>query len=156
MIVVELLQYTLSLCCPLGAKNVINACGECKVKRLIYNSFADVVFDGSHHIRKGDESMSYPWKVCIVWMNFLSYSLSTLFEAYGVLIDFVSDTVHRHVNRDEGSSRSTCFERKQSRWSNDMCSASQQCLWTIRYTSCAWYCESSKFFLGKGLVIIHV
>ncbi|KNA19220.1 hypothetical protein SOVF_063540 [Spinacia oleracea] len=45
-----------------GAKNVINACGECKVKRLIYNSFADVVFDGSHHIRKGDESMPYPWK----------------------------------------------------------------------------------------------
>ncbi|XP_021752087.1 3beta-hydroxysteroid-dehydrogenase/decarboxylase-like [Chenopodium quinoa] len=45
-----------------GAKNVINACRECKVKRLIYNSSADVVFDGSHHIRKGDESMPYPWK----------------------------------------------------------------------------------------------
>lgn len=45
-----------------GARNVVNACRECKVKRLIYNSSADVVFDGSHHIRKGDESMPYPWK----------------------------------------------------------------------------------------------
>ncbi|CAO2821825.1 unnamed protein product [Amaranthus hypochondriacus] len=45
-----------------GAKNVINACRECKVRRLIYNSSADVIFDGSHHIRKGDESMPYPPK----------------------------------------------------------------------------------------------
>uniref|UniRef100_A0A5B6ZX06 Reticulon-like protein n=1 Tax=Davidia involucrata TaxID=16924 RepID=A0A5B6ZX06_DAVIN len=45
-----------------GAKNVINACRECKVKRLIYNSSADVVFDGSHDIRNGDESLPYPWK----------------------------------------------------------------------------------------------
>lgn len=40
-----------------GTKNVINACRECGVKRLIYNSSADVVYDG-------DESSSPPWKVC--------------------------------------------------------------------------------------------
>ena len=51
-------------CCQSGAKNLINACRECKVKQLIYNSSADVIFDGSHHIRNGDESMHYPWKVC--------------------------------------------------------------------------------------------
>ncbi|KAA8531429.1 hypothetical protein F0562_006218 [Nyssa sinensis] len=45
-----------------GAKNVINACRECKVKRLIYNSSADVVFDGSQDIINGDESLPYPWK----------------------------------------------------------------------------------------------
>ncbi|XP_027191591.1 3beta-hydroxysteroid-dehydrogenase/decarboxylase isoform X2 [Cicer arietinum] len=43
-----------------GAKNVIGACRECKVKRLIYNSSADVVFDSLHN---GDKSMAYPWKV---------------------------------------------------------------------------------------------
>ncbi|XP_021833306.1 3beta-hydroxysteroid-dehydrogenase/decarboxylase isoform X1 [Prunus avium] len=45
-----------------GAKNVISACRECKVRRLIYNSSADVVFDGSHDINNGDESLPYPWK----------------------------------------------------------------------------------------------
>ncbi|WVZ02545.1 hypothetical protein V8G54_023351 [Vigna mungo] len=45
-----------------GAKNVISACRECRVKRLIYNSSADVVFDGLHDIRDGDESLAYPWK----------------------------------------------------------------------------------------------
>lgn len=45
-----------------GAKNVVNACWGCKVKQLIYSSSADVVFDGSCHIRNGDESMPYPWK----------------------------------------------------------------------------------------------
>ncbi|KAI8002372.1 3beta-hydroxysteroid-dehydrogenase/decarboxylase isoform 3 [Camellia lanceoleosa] len=45
-----------------GAKNVINACRECKVKRLIYNSSADVVFDGSYDIHNGDESLLYAWK----------------------------------------------------------------------------------------------
>lgn len=39
-----------------GAKNVINACRKCNVKRLIYNSSADVVFDGSRDICDGDES----------------------------------------------------------------------------------------------------
>ncbi|KAL6342421.1 hypothetical protein AAG906_009094 [Vitis piasezkii] len=45
-----------------GVRNVINACQECKVKRLIYNSSADVVFDGSHDIYNGDESLPCPWK----------------------------------------------------------------------------------------------
>ncbi|KAK9138721.1 hypothetical protein Sjap_009315 [Stephania japonica] len=45
-----------------GTKNVINACRACKVKRLVYNSSADVVFDGTHDIYKGDESLPYPWK----------------------------------------------------------------------------------------------
>ncbi|OVA11072.1 3-beta hydroxysteroid dehydrogenase/isomerase [Macleaya cordata] len=45
-----------------GTKNVINACRECKVKRLIYNSSADVVFDGSRDIQNGDESLPYPWR----------------------------------------------------------------------------------------------
>jgi nucleoside-diphosphate-sugar epimerase len=48
-----------------GAKNVINACRECKVRRLIYNSSADVVFDGLHDINNGDECLTYPWKVCL-------------------------------------------------------------------------------------------
>ncbi|CAL5403691.1 unnamed protein product [Camellia sinensis] len=48
-----------------GAKNVINACQECKVKRLIDNSSADVVFDGSYDINNGDESLLYAWKVCL-------------------------------------------------------------------------------------------
>ncbi|KAM3750267.1 hypothetical protein ACB098_04G024200 [Castanea mollissima] len=45
-----------------GAKNVIKACRECKVRRLIYNSSADVVFDGLHDINNGDETLRYPWK----------------------------------------------------------------------------------------------
>ncbi|XP_031273567.1 3beta-hydroxysteroid-dehydrogenase/decarboxylase isoform X2 [Pistacia vera] len=45
-----------------GAKNVINACRECQVRRLIYNSTADVVFDGSHDIYNGDESLTCHWK----------------------------------------------------------------------------------------------
>ncbi|KAK8498068.1 hypothetical protein V6N12_055282 [Hibiscus sabdariffa] len=45
-----------------GAKNVINACQECKVRRLIYNSSADVVFDGSKDILLADESFSCPGK----------------------------------------------------------------------------------------------
>ncbi|KAK4286605.1 hypothetical protein QN277_003134 [Acacia crassicarpa] len=46
-----------------GTKNVINACRECRVKRLIYNSSADVVFDGLHDIHYGDESLSRPWRI---------------------------------------------------------------------------------------------
>ncbi|CAL5389861.1 unnamed protein product [Camellia sinensis] len=45
-----------------SAKNVINARQECKVKRLIDNSSADVVFDGSYDINNGDESLLYAWK----------------------------------------------------------------------------------------------
>ncbi|XP_022761619.1 3beta-hydroxysteroid-dehydrogenase/decarboxylase isoform X2 [Durio zibethinus] len=45
-----------------GAKNVINACRESKVRRLVYNSSADVVFDGSQDILNGDESFTCPGK----------------------------------------------------------------------------------------------
>ncbi|OWM66940.1 hypothetical protein CDL15_Pgr008109 [Punica granatum] len=47
-----------------GAKNVIDACRECKVKRLIYYSSADVVFDGSCDIYSATESIPYPSKAC--------------------------------------------------------------------------------------------
>lgn len=53
------LSYTLIV---QGAKNVVNACRECKVKRLVYQSTADVVFDGSRDIDNGDESLPYAWK----------------------------------------------------------------------------------------------
>lgn len=58
-----------------GAKNVINACRECKVRRLIYNSSADVVFDGLHDINNGDEYLTYPWKVCLYLEGFYSMFL---------------------------------------------------------------------------------
>ncbi|ERN05467.1 3beta-hydroxysteroid-dehydrogenase/decarboxylase [Amborella trichopoda] len=45
-----------------GTKNVIDACVECKVKRLIYTSSPSVVFDGIHGIHNGDESLPYPDK----------------------------------------------------------------------------------------------
>ncbi|XP_072980235.1 3beta-hydroxysteroid-dehydrogenase/decarboxylase [Typha angustifolia] len=45
-----------------GTKNVIDACFECKVKRLIYTSSPSVVFDGVHGIFNGEESMPYPDK----------------------------------------------------------------------------------------------
>ncbi|XP_020600113.1 3beta-hydroxysteroid-dehydrogenase/decarboxylase-like isoform X2 [Phalaenopsis equestris] len=45
-----------------GTKNVIDACIECKVKRLIYTSSPSVVFDGIHGIYNGKESMPYPIK----------------------------------------------------------------------------------------------
>ncbi|KAL5559587.1 hypothetical protein UlMin_035798 [Ulmus minor] len=43
-----------------GTKNVIDACTELKVKRLIYTSSPSVVFDGVHGILNGDESLPYP------------------------------------------------------------------------------------------------
>ncbi|KAL2930418.1 3beta-hydroxysteroid-dehydrogenase/decarboxylase isoform 2 [Bienertia sinuspersici] len=45
-----------------GTKNVIEACAELQVKRLIYTSSPSVVFDGVHGIINGDESLSYPVK----------------------------------------------------------------------------------------------
>jgi nucleoside-diphosphate-sugar epimerase len=45
-----------------GTEQVINACIECGVSKLIYTSSASVVWDGSH-IRRGDESsLRYPSK----------------------------------------------------------------------------------------------
>lgn len=43
-----------------GTKNVIDACVELKVKRLIYTSSPSVVFDGIHGIINGSESLPYP------------------------------------------------------------------------------------------------
>lgn len=45
-----------------GTKNVIDACVELQIKRLIYTSSPSVVFDGVHGIINGDESLSYPVK----------------------------------------------------------------------------------------------
>ncbi|XP_050125323.1 3beta-hydroxysteroid-dehydrogenase/decarboxylase-like isoform X1 [Malus sylvestris] len=45
-----------------GTQNVIDACTELKVKRLIYTSSPSVVFDGIHGIVDGDESLPYPPK----------------------------------------------------------------------------------------------
>ncbi|GMP97338.1 hypothetical protein CsSME_00045631 [Camellia sinensis var. sinensis] len=46
-----------------GTQNIIDACVEHKVKRLIYTSSPSVVFDGVHGIINGDESLPYPAKV---------------------------------------------------------------------------------------------
>lgn len=48
----------------LGAKNVINACRKSGVKRLVFDSTADIVFNGSQDICNGDESLQIPSKVC--------------------------------------------------------------------------------------------
>ncbi|XP_021848144.1 3beta-hydroxysteroid-dehydrogenase/decarboxylase isoform X2 [Spinacia oleracea] len=45
-----------------GTKNVIEACVEMQVKRLIYTSSASVVFDGVRGVLNADESLSYPVK----------------------------------------------------------------------------------------------
>ncbi|XP_060208723.1 3beta-hydroxysteroid-dehydrogenase/decarboxylase [Lycium barbarum] len=45
-----------------GAKNIIAACQECKVKRLLYNSSADVVLNSWQGIHGGDESLPYSSK----------------------------------------------------------------------------------------------
>ncbi|XP_038884192.1 3beta-hydroxysteroid-dehydrogenase/decarboxylase-like [Benincasa hispida] len=45
-----------------GAKNVIDACVEQNVKRLIYTSSASVVFDGINGLTNADESMPYASK----------------------------------------------------------------------------------------------
>lgn len=52
---------------------MISACRECRVKRLIYNSSADVVFDGLHDIHNGDESLAYPWKVRFCLQSFFHF-----------------------------------------------------------------------------------
>ena len=49
-----------------GVKNVVKACRECGIKRLIYNSSADVVFDEVHDICGGDESLPYSGQVCVL------------------------------------------------------------------------------------------
>ena len=49
----------------IGTKNVIDACIECKVKRLIYTSSPSVVFDGVHGLHNVDETTPYPGKVLL-------------------------------------------------------------------------------------------
>ncbi|KAL0393963.1 UNVERIFIED_CONTAM: 3beta-hydroxysteroid-dehydrogenase/decarboxylase isoform 2 [Sesamum latifolium] len=48
-----------------GTKNVIDACVELKIKRLIYTSSPSVVFDGVNGIFNGNESLPYPPKFII-------------------------------------------------------------------------------------------
>lgn len=45
-----------------GTQNVIDACLELKVKRLVYTSSPSVVFDVTHGIVNGDETLPYPSK----------------------------------------------------------------------------------------------
>ncbi|XP_073301684.1 3beta-hydroxysteroid-dehydrogenase/decarboxylase-like isoform X1 [Primulina huaijiensis] len=45
-----------------GTKNIIDACIELKVKRLVYTSSPSVVFDGVNGIINGNESIPYPAK----------------------------------------------------------------------------------------------
>ncbi|KAH1232415.1 3beta-hydroxysteroid-dehydrogenase/decarboxylase isoform 3 [Glycine max] len=45
-----------------GAKNVISACQECRVRCLIYNDSVDVVDGGLHDIHDGDEWLVSTWK----------------------------------------------------------------------------------------------
>ncbi|KAL8537003.1 hypothetical protein ACS0TY_012258 [Phlomoides rotata] len=45
-----------------GTQNIIDACIELKIKRLIYTSSPSVVFDGIHGISNGDETLPYPAK----------------------------------------------------------------------------------------------
>lgn len=52
--------------CFSGAKNIIAACQECKVKRLLYNSSADVVLNSWQDIDGGDESLPYSSKVSLL------------------------------------------------------------------------------------------
>jgi hypothetical protein len=57
------LFYVMSQLWSAGTKNVIDACIQLKVKRLIYTSSPSVVFDGVHGIFNGDESLAYSAKV---------------------------------------------------------------------------------------------
>ncbi|CAI5462497.1 unnamed protein product [Closterium sp. Yama58-4] len=52
-------HYTVNV---LGTKNVIAACQEAGVRRLIFTSSASVVFNGRHDIKNGDESLPYAGK----------------------------------------------------------------------------------------------
>ncbi|KAE8729746.1 RNA recognition motif-containing protein, putative isoform 1 [Hibiscus syriacus] len=70
--------YTCYMIIVQGAKNVINACRECRVRRLVYNSSADVVFDGSRDILHGDLSFICPGK-------FLDTLIDLKFHAEGLI-----------------------------------------------------------------------
>ncbi|KAJ0672610.1 putative 3-beta-hydroxysteroid-4-alpha-carboxylate 3-dehydrogenase (decarboxylating) [Helianthus annuus] len=68
-----------------GVKNVISACQECKVKRLIYNSTADVVLDNSHDIHNGNETLLYATTV----------RLHILILLYPICEDYTTSTSYK-------------------------------------------------------------
>ena len=66
-----------------GTKNVIDACVELKVKRLICTSSPSVVFDGVHGIFNGDETLPYPAKVCSIYRPTWNWSFAgTILDLY--------------------------------------------------------------------------
>ncbi|CAN1847839.1 3beta-hydroxysteroid-dehydrogenase/decarboxylase isoform 3 [Linum perenne] len=78
-----------SLICKVsGAKNVINACKDCKVRKLIYNSTADVIFDGSHDLISVDESFSCQGKVSLFHSKCLIF-FYMIFSFFAVLCVYV-------------------------------------------------------------------
>lgn len=68
-----------------GTKNVIEACKQCRVPKLIYLSSASVVFDGTH-MRNVDESQPYP-------ARYLDYYSQTKAEAERLVLNANSDTM---------------------------------------------------------------
>ncbi|XP_076914455.1 3beta-hydroxysteroid-dehydrogenase/decarboxylase-like [Bidens hawaiensis] len=64
-----------------GVKNVISACQECNVKRLIYNSTADVVVDGSHDIHNAKETLLYATKFKNVYCELKAQAEATVLLA---------------------------------------------------------------------------
>ncbi|KAL8238707.1 hypothetical protein R6Q59_015274 [Mikania micrantha] len=64
-----------------GVKNVIKACQECKVKRLIYNSTADVVLDNSHDIHNGNETLLYATKFKNIYSELKAQAEATVLLA---------------------------------------------------------------------------
>ncbi|KAK1288974.1 3beta-hydroxysteroid-dehydrogenase/decarboxylase isoform 1 [Acorus calamus] len=67
-----------------GTKNIIHACIECKVKRLIYTSSPSVVFDGIHGTYNADESMSNPDKYNDSYSETKAAAESLVIKANGV------------------------------------------------------------------------
>lgn len=65
-----------------GTQNVIDACVEQKVKRLIYTSSPSVVFDGVHGIHNGSESLPYPPSVTTSFQLsfFLTWDISGFYS----------------------------------------------------------------------------
>ncbi|GJY87326.1 3-beta hydroxysteroid dehydrogenase/isomerase [Tanacetum coccineum] len=64
-----------------GVKNIISACRECKVKRLIYNSTADVVLDSSLDIHNGNETLLYATKFRNVYSELKAQAEATVLLA---------------------------------------------------------------------------
>lgn len=65
---------------------MISACRESGVRKLIYNSSADVVFDGSQPIRDGDESLRRPLKVIPEHDCFVCFCLCSCSEMIFVFL----------------------------------------------------------------------